>query len=785
MKGQRTPGFRQLGSGGSNIWACKVWCMALCSILLISTSGAALAQAVISPQPTSNPTSASSAPAEQPASTKKDLSERGQLEEIVVTAEKRAETLLTAPVAVSALSAQTLETSGVVGIQDLNSIAPNTEIRTVGVDNGMLFSIRGVSDTEFNDAANPAVATYIDGVYVGRTEGLASMLYDLQRIEVLRGPQGTLYGRNSTGGNVNILTASPEPVFDAAADLSFGNYNDVQEHAMLNVPVTDTWAVRAVVAYHSNKGYFDTQGTTLNNYGKADDYAARLTSLWTPSVSFKWRLSIDDFVSHGTPSLDEITAPNGKPLNGGSPYVQPFVGIQQPYFFTEPKLYVNNLMVRSRMDWDMREGVTLAYIAGYQYVQDQVSSVLDFPSAGATTYAPFFRDTPTKANDQEVDLNTDFGRLHNTTGANYFHQHFYSRGDADNLVGTLFLAHGDALIDAWGLFDQTTLDVTQALKVTAGVRYSHETDTEENNHFTFCPMDAYNPPNNSLQTLLSQQFSIPNCATLGAVSGGATSGKVSASHVDYRAGLEYAVTDKTSTYLTVTTGFKAGGLNLGPAIEPQDFTFKPEKATNYEFGLKTRLFDNRVGLNSAVFDTEYKNIQITQLSRDATADITTNAGAARIYGVELEGEWQITAKDHLTASLNYLHATYTDYKNAIDQQIGTAYPSLNGYYLPFSPKYSGRTEYSHEIPLSNGGRLIGTAAVYWQSVNYLREFNLPVDTVPAYSKTDLSLKYAFPEEHFFVTAFVHNLEDHAVRNGSFPYLGGFLSSYNLPLNYKY
>jgi iron complex outermembrane receptor protein len=758
--------------------------MALCSILLIATTGTALAQATTSPQQSSEATSASSrAAAEQSTSPEKDSTGRDQLQEIVVTAEKRSETLLTAPVAVSALSMQTLETSGVVGVQDLNSIAPNTEIRTVGVDNGMLFSIRGVSDTEFNDAANPAVATYIDGIYVGRTEGLATMLYDLQRIEVLRGPQGTLYGRNSTGGNVNILTASPERVFDASADVSYGNYNDIQEHAMLNVPVTDTLAVRGVVARHSNDGYFDTVNTTLNNYGKADDYAVRLTSLWSPSDSFKWRLSIDDFVSHGTPSLDVITGPDGKPLNGGSPYKQPFVGIQEPYFFTEPNLYVNNLMLRSRVDWDMREGVTLSYIAGYQHVRDQPHSVLAFPLSGSITYAPFFRDTPAKANDQELDLNTDFGRLHNTTGANYYHQHFYSRGDADNLGGTLFLAHGDALIEAWGVFDQTTYDLTQALKVTGGIRYSHETDSEENNRFTFCPMDTYNPPNNSLQTLLAQQFTLPNCATVGGLSGGATGGAVSASHVDYRAGLEYAVSDRTSTYLTVTSGFKAGGLNLGPTIAPQDLTFKPEKATNYEFGLKTRLFDNRVGLNTAIFDTEYKEIQITQLSRDAIADITTNAGAARIYGVELEGEWQISAEDHLTASLNYLHATYTDYQNAIDQQFGTLYPSLKGYYLPFSPKFSGRTEYSHEIPLTNGGRLIGTAAVYWQTVNYLREFNLPVDKVPAYSKTDLTLQYVFPEGHFTVSGYVHNLEDKAVRNGSFPYLGGYLSSYNSPRTY--
>jgi iron complex outermembrane recepter protein len=147
-----------------------------------------------------------------------------------------------------------------------------------------------------------------------------------------------------------------------------------------------------------------------------------------------------------------------------------------------------------------------------------------------------------------------------------------------------------------------------------------------------------------------------------------------------------------------------------------------------------------------------------------------------MYGAEFEGQWQISSNDRLSGFLNYLHATYTNYINAVDQQFGTLYPSLDGKYLPFSPQFSGRLQYSHEMPLQNNGSLIATGTVYWQTVSYLREFNLPVDTVPA----DLELQYLFPGRRYSVSGFVHNLEDNAVRNGSFAYGGSYLSSYSPP-----
>ena len=210
-------------------------------------------------------------------------SDSAQLEEIVVTAQKRAETVNNTPLAVTALGMTQLQDAGVNMVSDLTSAVPNLQIHTVGVTDFVGITIRGVSNLTYYSEGNPAVSTYIDGIYVDPPVGFSNNLHDLERVEVLRGPQGTLYGRNATGGNLNIITANPKPAFDASFDASFGNFNDVMTHAMVNVPVSDTLAVRAAFMGHRDDGYFSTNGTTDQNYGASEDVGLRLTGLWTPT----------------------------------------------------------------------------------------------------------------------------------------------------------------------------------------------------------------------------------------------------------------------------------------------------------------------------------------------------------------------------------------------------------------------------------------------------------------------------------------------------------------------
>lgn len=692
-----------------------------------------------------------------------------QLQEVVVTAEKRQESLTKAPLAVTALSQQQLTEAGVEGLQSITSTAPDVEVRTAAIANAIQVTIRGITNTDFNEAANPAVATYVDGVYVGRGEGLAGDFYDLARVEVLRGPQGTLYGLNSTGGNVNIITAGPENAFDAAADISYGNYGDVQTHGMVNIPVSDTLAIRGAFVVHRNNGYFNTEGTTAQNYEAADDYGERLTGLWTPTNTLKWRLSVSNFVSNGTPALSIATGPDGKPVDG-LPVFDRLVS-DNP----EQTSYISNLLVRSKLDWQTSDTTSLTYIAGYQNVKSTPQTVIG-------TVAGVYTQRPSQNYSHEIDFNLDLQRFHNILGATYFHQNYLEQGSIDFFTtNTAFQTHAAIETRAWGAFDQATYSFTDSLRVIAGVRDSSESIDANGARQIYCPLTLYPPSVKPLDTLTGFFFG-PGCSEAATAGNGTGQSGGSWSHVDWKAGLQYDVSDSVASYLTVTTGFKSGGLNLGAHLAPSELTFLPETVTNYELGIKTRLLDDRLSLNTALFYEDYRNIQVTQVDVVDLADVTNNAAKARIYGLETEWAWRLTAADRLSGFLNYLNARYTDYKNAVDQLTGDIVPDLSGHHLPHSPPFSARLQYSHDFTLSNGGTLTPMVATYWQQTSYLREFNFAIDRVPGYTKTDAALTYENPTGNWTMAAYVNNAENNTIRNGSFTFFQYF-SDYDPPRTY--
>jgi iron complex outermembrane recepter protein len=691
-----------------------------------------------------------------------------ELSEIVVTALKRSEPLSKVPLAVTALSQDQLTAAGVVGLQDLTSAAPSVEMKMVAVDDSLEITIRGITNNDFNPGGSPAVATYVDGIYLARTQGLNGDLFDVDRVEVLRGPQGTLYGRNSTGGNVNVVTADPKSTFGASVDMSYGNYNDVQTRAMVNLPITDDLAIRGSFVTHRSDGYFETAGTTSTNYAAADNYAGRLTALWTPGSNFKWRLAADYSVVGGTPDLEFATGSNGRPLDGLPVYDRPVSS--EP----EPSNYMRNFMVRSRMEWQLASNFSVTYLAGYEDVSWSDLWALAATSIAADNLTEGHRTGGDQSYSQEIDFNFDWNGLKNIFGANYLYE---SERDFDDYPAyTLDLNYRGgtslgptATDESWGAFDQATYTVVEGLRLTAGVRYSTENKGNSLNGFgqEFCPLSV------SINTALSQMYT-PGCSfSLEAPVRG------SWSNTNWKAGVDYDVTDAILAYGSVTTGFKAGGLNIGGNITPQ--AYSPEKVTSYELGLKGHFFDNRVTVYADAFDMDYKDLQVTQLS--GTADITNNAAKAKIYGAELEGEWRITSNDHVNGFLDYLHATYIDYNNAVDELSGIIYPSLSGNTLPNAPRYSFKLAYSHQFDLPDGSALTPSASVYYQSVSYLREFDLPIDTVQAYTKTSLNMGWTDASRRWNVDGYAYNLENSVVRNGGITAFGLYWSTYDPPRTY--
>ena len=397
-----------------------------------------------------------------------------QTGDIVVTANKRSELVSRTPLAVTALSGETLRSVGVVGLRDLTSTAPSVQIKTVSAVGSVQVTIRGITNTDFNSSGNPAVSTYIDGVYVARTQGLSGDLLDVSRIEILRGPQGTLYGRNATGGNLNIITNDPTHTLGGSADLSYGNYNDVQATAVINLPISATLAIRAAGTVHRNDGLFHNSSSVSDRYGRADDYKGRLTALWTPSDSFKWRVAVDDLEQNGTPGAFFVTGPDGAPLDHRSPYrdtqIAPTIS---------PDQHIHNLMIRSKVEYGSGP-LTLTYNAGYQHLDVR----FDFTNAGsATPVIDATRRGSSTTTYHEVNLTYQSDRLTNVFGGNYFHQtekanEAYDLFDLGGLVFASGNPDGSFLHgSSYGIFDQATFKATDRLQLIGGIRYSKERRT--------------------------------------------------------------------------------------------------------------------------------------------------------------------------------------------------------------------------------------------------------------------------------------------------------------------
>jgi len=681
-----------------------------------------------------------------------------QLAEIIVTAEKRAQDINKVPISVSALSMDQLERAGVQSVIDLGSAAPGVEISTVGYANAVFVTIRGISNENFN-GGNPEVAPYIDGIYVGGTAGLGNAFFDLDRVEVLRGPQGTLYGRNSTGGNLNMVTADPKHVFAASTEFGYGNFNDVEIRGMVNVPINDALALRGAVFVHRNDGYYNTLGTTAQNYGKADDFGGRITALWTPGDNFTWRLSIDDFKNGGTPNPEIASGNNGQPLDGLPVFDRAIPS------YPEALNQVQSFMVRSRMVWQLTDALSLTYLAGDQNLHwltqyDETNGVYGGRRDNhATNYS------------QELDLSIELGRFTNLFGGNYYHLN--SGASSDYVLSGLKLFNegnyggpGTGSTDAWGVFDQATYRLTDSLQVIAGIRYSKERDVLGQNTAYLCPLLPTIP-------LTTSSYYVPGCITT-------YNSRLSATfpNTTWKAGFNYTFAGDWSGYATVSTGFKSGGFNAGIPSQP---TYEPEKVTNYELGVKGRFLDNRASINADVYFMNYKDIQVYQFV--GVNALTTNAAGAHIYGTELEGHWLATRADRLDGFFTWTHATYSKYLNAVDQLTNIVYPDVSGHNLPHAPRLSVKLQYAHDFGLPGGGTLTPSAGVYWQSANYLRPLNLPIDYVGAYSKSELGLAWEDPAHHWTARAYVHNLEDKAVRNSALVALGYYFADYNPPRTY--
>ncbi len=685
------------------------------------------------------------------------------LEEIIVTATRRESLASETPIALTAITGQGLIDSGVTNPTELADLVPNLSIDRAG--GGVQVTIRGVTSTDTTEKGDPSAAFMLDGVYIARPQAQEVSFYDIARVEVLRGPQGTLYGRNTTAGLINVITNRPTfDEFGGSANVAGGNFGTIQATGVINAPVSDNFAIRAAVNYDQRDNYLDG-GPLLT--GDIDPFkeniSGRLQGLYDWS-SGNLLVTADYSQIKGTP-YDLLPLRNfyAATANGVDPE---YIGDDRS---SDGLRYIDTPIAwdtwRENDTWGLGVElnqdigpVTMTYTGSYrEFTRDEADARISVD--GALAYRAAFEGDYEQNSHELRFANSGDGAIQLQAGLYYFREEsdilqrlmLVPNPGATGDGASLGFAQGPTVAESRAAFAQGTFALTDALRLTAGARYSE--DEKSRVGFTLsCP-------------------SFFDCGTTVPSNTNPTNdAAVDFSKTTWRAGLDYDINVETMIYGSVATGYKAGGFNDGCVVgtgagctQPESlFYYDPEELTAYEVGVKTRLFDGAMSLNVAAFLYDYSNIQLSQLVAECfgpgsgPCNLTTNGGEAEVTGVEIEGTYAITSSDRLDFSLAYLDAHFTDF-----QPNPTT--DFNGKSLDRSPEWAATLGYQHTFHLDNGGEIVGgVRSRYSDSYTLMVLGTLNFYEQPSYTKTDVTLTYNAPGDVWYLQAFARNLEDSIV-----------------------
>lgn len=737
QQGFRANHARRLGTGA-----------VLLSVMMIGSAAAA--------EPSSNEGAAGQGTAALGTATAASAEAEG-LQEIVVTAARREETIQKSSLAIQAVSGDQASTAGLVQVTDLSKLVPGLQ---VGMNGGssQIF-IRGVGDFSANALSNPGVAFNVDGVYVGRPEAVNSNFYDISRVEVLKGPQGTLYGRNSSGGAINLITNSPTlDEVKGTLNIESGNYDLYHIDGAINIPISNTLAIRAAFNKVSRNGYLSD--------GTDDDQeeAMRLKALWHPNDDFSVIFSVDGakvggkgagyVYLPGAPGAGRWEAEASNRSNAyyasfpGSTGVNPILG--------DSKQDNKFLDASAQMDWNLGFA-TLTVIPAYRH---------------GDTY-DLSHDAQLQEISDKSDQETFEARLSHTdetikwvAGAYYFHESNPGKVHIDvgpTVLYTKILYQPTGT--SYAAFGEGTVSVTNQFRLIGGARYTTE-KRSLNGIF-------YISPDNGASFIDHENFN----------------GDVTFNSVTWKGGAEFDVTPENMLYFTASTGFKAGGLTQTTS---PDNVYQPEKLLAYELGSRNRFLDDTMQLNLEVFRWKYTDQQQSLLTFDDTGSVnflTTNAGAATLYGFNMDLTDKFTRHDTLHLAAEYNHSRYSsfilqvpsvlfdpvasgckDIGNVPGPVLPLAQIDCAGYSVPHAPEWTGIVDYSHDFDLTNGGAIQLGASARLSSWAWLAVDFVPEERAPAFHVLNADLSYMTPNRSWSVTGYVRNITN------ATEYTGGFLSA---------
>jgi iron complex outermembrane receptor protein len=713
-------------------------------LLLLASSASASALAVMSPQAAL----AQAAPATAPAAASEGIGD------IVVTAQKREEKLQRTPAAVQVISSTQLVDRGVTDIVRLQNQVTGLIIQP-SRQSVYMFS-RGLGQADAQYQTSPAIEMQEDGLTLPRS-GQQFALFDIGNIQVLKGPQGILYGRYGIGGAV--LVTSKRPTYDRVkgeASLEFGNYGLMHGFAALNLPVSDHAGFRTAVDYQFHRGYVTNGQNDLDQISGRISFQADVTERLSVFLSATGA----DRKGHGFAQINFPRPPeaNGDPWvvlpvpEGGIVGAANFNDAHNRGFNREKSYLLNG-----ELNYDLNDDLKLTYLTGYFHHEGAQSNAFQNKPGGifvnyATTY--YIEDSW----DYQNEARATFERDGFTAIVGALQHRFEAQ---DNIVQVAYKAgpfingpHSPTESN-YAVFGDIRIPLATGLRIEAGARQSWDIKHDTG-------------------TLTGQPIIIDS------------SNFKNFKNFSWKVGVEYDVAPSILTYANVQTGYLPGAYQTATQTVLTSLglsrRYDSQTVMAYQAGVKSRFFNDRVQLNLEGFYYDYKNFQVTQ--RVPLPGVTggfqspyANIKKSRIYGLDADLNVRVIKGGTATVGLNLLNAKIKNSgfsQLAVLQLNGTyqlvADPSLKGYDLPFSPKVTLNLGYEQVFHLANGGRVVANAATHHESSKYLDYTHSPIfpGKQPAIWKTDVSLTYRAPEDRFSVSIWGRNLERTATYSSFTP-----------------
>lgn len=693
------------------------------------------------------------------------------LDEIVVTATKREESLQDVAVSVTALGSEQLRNEAITDLSQIAAQIPSFTFQSQNSMESEMF-IRGVGSVRLNGAtSDPSIGTFFNEIYIGRRGSATPPLFDLARVEVLRGPQGTLFGKNIVGGAINLITAAPSHTFGAGGSFSYGNYNSTVTEGYITGEVLDNLAARLSLFRETHDGFAENivNGQELED---KDSTAGRLSLAWDPSSNLRVSIVADysrDF--GGGPSRHAVDDPTVAGTSFISPNIDPDPRTNEsPY---EQYADRDTAGLSARVEWDLGSS-SLTYLAGVRYG----SADGRWTQAGAGS-PPSITDSTLTQHEmyqgltQELRLASDENQPLRWIAGLYFLNENTSRssrntaisflpggpgGTRDSLDGDNIF-RGNATATSYAAFGEIEYDFLPNLTLSVGGRYT----VDEKDLHSQAIILSYGPAGDILSPApLQSPYDIQVSEEW--------------SRFTPRVALEWRATDDMLVYASYASGYKGGGWQGATANAIAGATaYDPEYASTYELGIKADWFNNRLRTNVALFHTDFTDLQVELLDDVNLTLVVANAADAVIEGAEFEVRAAPTDWLEVFASGSVLNAEYKDY---IDPLRGLDY---SGHQIQRTPDYQYAVGADVRQPISPYFDLVGGVSYTYQDQMFWGPDNRNFE--PGYGLLNARIGIADPDGDWSVSLWTKNLNNELYRTSIIPFVGDEVSLYGAPQTY--